>query len=37
MVTPAAIGALLVLVGLALLVVDLGVTNHGLPAAGASS
>ena len=35
MVTPAAIGALLVLVGLALFVVDLGVTNHGVPTAGA--
>jgi membrane-bound serine protease (ClpP class) len=35
MVTPAAIGAVLVLVGLALLIVDLGVTNHGLPTAGA--
>jgi len=35
MVTPAAIGAVLVLVGLALLIVDLGVTNHGVPTAGA--
>jgi membrane-bound ClpP family serine protease len=35
MVTPAAIGAVLVLVGLLLFVVDLGVTNHGLPTAGA--
>jgi membrane-bound ClpP family serine protease len=34
MVIPAAIGAVLVLVGLALLVVDLGVTNHGVPTAG---
>jgi membrane-bound serine protease (ClpP class) len=34
MVMPAAIGALLVLVGLVLLVVDLAATNHGLPAAG---
>jgi membrane-bound ClpP family serine protease len=34
MVTPAAIGAVLVLIGLLLFVVDLGVTNHGLPAAG---
>src|SRR5215210_2239472 len=34
MVTPAAVGALLVLVGLVLLVVDLAATNHGLPAAG---
>jgi membrane-bound ClpP family serine protease len=36
MVTPAAIGALLVLVGLVLFVVDLAATNHGLPAAGGS-
>ena len=35
MVTPAAIGAVLVLVGLALFVVDLSVTNHGVPTAGA--
>ncbi len=34
MVIPAAIGALLVLVGLVLFVVDLAATNHGLPAAG---
>ncbi|MBA2618290.1 MAG: hypothetical protein H0U91_08985 [Rubrobacter sp.] len=34
MVIPAAIGALLILVGLVLLVVDLAATNHGLPAAG---
>ena len=33
MVIPAAVGALLVLVGIALLIVDLGATNHGLPAA----
>jgi len=33
MVIPAAIGALLILFGIALLIVDLGVTNHGLPAA----
>lgn len=33
MVIPAAIGALLILVGIALLIVDLGATNHGLPAA----
>ena len=33
MVTPAAIGALLVLLGLVLFVVDLAATNHGLPAA----
>ncbi len=33
MVIPAAIGAVLALIGLALLVVDLGVTNHGLPTA----
>jgi membrane-bound ClpP family serine protease len=34
MVIPAAVGALLILIGIALLIVDLGVTNHGLPAAG---
>jgi membrane-bound ClpP family serine protease len=34
MVTPAAIGAVLVLIGLALFVVDLHVTSHGLPTAG---
>ncbi len=34
MVIPAAIGALLILVGLVLFVVDLAATNHGLPAAG---
>jgi len=34
MVIPAAIGALLILVGIAVLIVDLIVTNHGLPAAG---
>ncbi|HEX8258672.1 MAG TPA: hypothetical protein VF558_00115, partial [Rubrobacteraceae bacterium] len=34
MVTPAAVGAFLILFGIALLIVDLGVTNHGLPAAG---
>src|SRR4028119_1817389 len=33
MVIPAAVGALLVLVGIALLIVDLGATNHGVPAA----
>ena len=33
MVIPAAIGVLLILFGIALLIVDLGVTNHGLPAA----
>ena len=33
MVIPAAIGAVLVLVGLVLFVVDLSVTNHGLPTA----
>jgi membrane-bound ClpP family serine protease len=33
MVIPAAVGALLILVGIALLIVDLGATNHGLPAA----
>ena len=35
MVTPAAIGAVLVLIGLLLFVVDLHVTNHGVPTAGA--
>ena len=35
MVIPPAIGVVLVLVGLALLIVDLYVTNHGLPTAGA--
>jgi membrane-bound ClpP family serine protease len=34
MVIPAAVGALLILIGIALLIVDLGATNHGLPAAG---
>ncbi len=34
MVIPAAVGALLILVGIALLIVDLGATNHGVPAAG---
>ena len=34
MVIPATVGALLILVGLVLLVVDLAATNHGLPAAG---
>ena len=34
MVIPAAIGALLILFGIALLIADLGVTNHGVPAAG---
>ncbi|MDP8899936.1 MAG: hypothetical protein M3N33_02070, partial [Actinomycetota bacterium] len=33
MVIPAAVGALLILFGIALLIVDLGVTNHGLPVA----
>jgi len=33
MVIPAAIGALLILVGLVLLAVDLAATNHGVPAA----
>jgi membrane-bound ClpP family serine protease len=33
MVIPAAVGALLVLFGIALLIVDLGATNHGVPAA----
>jgi membrane-bound serine protease (ClpP class) len=35
MVIPPAIGVVLVLVGLALFLVDLNVTNHGLPTAGA--
>jgi membrane-bound ClpP family serine protease len=35
MVIPPAIGVLLVLIGLALFLVDLKVTNHGLPTAGA--
>jgi membrane-bound serine protease (ClpP class) len=34
MVIPTAIGALLLLIGLVLFVVDLNVTNHGLPTAG---
>jgi membrane-bound ClpP family serine protease len=34
MVVPAVIGALLLLIGLGLFVVDLHVTNHGLPTAG---
>ena len=34
MVIPAAIGALPIFFGIALLIVDLGATNHGLPAAG---
>ncbi len=33
MVIPSAVGAVLLLVGIALLIVDLGVTNHGVPAA----
>jgi len=33
MVIPAAVGALLILVGIALLIADLAATNHGLPAA----
>ena len=35
MVMPPTVGVVLVLVGLALFVVDLNVTNHGLPTAGA--
>jgi membrane-bound ClpP family serine protease len=35
MVIPPAIGVVLVVVGLALFIVDLSVTNHGLPTAGA--
>src|SRR5215207_5458751 len=34
MMIPTAIGALLLLIGLVLFVVDLSVTNHGLPTAG---
>ena len=34
MVIPAAIGTLLILFGLVLFIVDLNVTNHGLPTAG---
>ena len=34
MVIPAAIGALLLLIGLVFFIVDLNVTNHGLPTAG---
>src|ERR671917_2499994 len=34
MVIPTAIGALLLLIGLVLFVVDLSITNHGLPTAG---
>ncbi len=34
MVIPAAVGALLILLGIALLIVDLIAANHGLPAAG---
>jgi membrane-bound ClpP family serine protease len=34
MVIPAAIGALLLLIGIVLFVVDLNVTSHGLPTAG---
>ncbi len=34
MVIPPAIGAILILIGLALFIVDLHVTNHGLPTAG---
>ena len=33
MVIPATVGAFLILVGIALLIVDLIVTNHGVPAA----
>ena len=33
MVIPAAVGALLILVGVAVLITDLSLTNHGLPAA----
>jgi hypothetical protein len=33
---PPTIGVLLILIGIALFTVDLIVTNHGLPAAGAS-
>ena len=34
MVIPPAIGVILILVGIALFIVDLSVTNHGLPTAG---
>jgi len=34
MVIPPAIGVILILVGIAIFIVDLGVTNHGLPTAG---
>ena len=34
MVIPPAIGAILILIGIALFIVDLSVTNHGLPTAG---
>jgi hypothetical protein len=36
MVISPALGVILTLVGIALLIVDLSVTNHGLPTAGAS-
>jgi hypothetical protein len=36
MVIATAIGALLLLIGLVLFVIDLSVTNHGLPTAGGS-
>ncbi len=35
MVIPPAIGVILILIGIALFIVDLSVTNHGLPTAGA--
>jgi membrane-bound ClpP family serine protease len=34
MVIPPAIGVILILIGIALFIVDLSVTNHGLPTAG---
>ena len=35
LVIPPAIGVILILIGIALFIVDLSVTNHGLPTAGA--
>jgi hypothetical protein len=36
MVIPPAIGVVLILLGIVLFIVDMSVTNHGLPTAGAS-
>jgi hypothetical protein len=36
MVISSALGVILILIGIALLIVDLSVTNHDLPTAGAS-